>query len=343
MELSFLRKTWTIGIKSLFAGVACLVAAATSAATEYAAEPGKDVWQFLSQSPDHALMAGAFERLDIGAVLRDHVSGAVLVAPTDAAMKAVDPGLADRLRSDDVLATLVAAHHVPRLRVRPDDMIGPGGRMVVAAYSDSEMTFVRNGTDITVNGLPITRAVEVSNGWIYIVDTVLMPTRLLAKGSEQRMTIMETACADPELSRFCERMKQCGLDGPLSDPKQSLTVFVPTDAALAKIPDDLRTAILDNPEYFRRLVLNHMLSTPQKTGTLRGQTSVTTLSFDTVPLRGQQYREIQIGLATVVQGNIEATNGIVHKIDGVLIPPAIMNAIARDREAAAKSQTPQAP
>jgi len=342
MQHPIMRSAWIVAVRSVLAGVACLVATA-AAATEYAKEPSKDVWQYLSQSPDHTLMANAFERLDIGAVLRDHVSGAVLVAPTDAAIEAVDPGIAERLRSDAVLATLVAAHHVPRLRLRPDDMMGPNGRMVVTTYSDSDMVFVRTGADIAVNGIPVTKAVEVSNGWIYVVDSVLMPKRLLEKAPQEPATIMEIAAADPDLGRFCARMKQCGLDGPLSDSKQSLTIFIPTDAALEKVPEELREAILENPDYFRRLVLNHMLGTVQKTGTLRGQTSVTTLSFDTVPVRGQQYREIQVGLASIVQGNIEASNGVVHKIDGVLIPPAIMNAIARDREAAAKAPPSPAP
>ncbi len=326
-----------LGLRAILAGLTCLFAVAASAATEYSKAPDSDVWQYLSQNPEHTLVAGAFERLDIGAILRDHITGAVIVAPTDAAIGAVDPTLAQRVRSDAVLGTLVAAHHIPRLRVKPDDMTGPGGRMVVTSYSDDDLVFARDGEDITVNGVPVLEAVEVSNGWIYRIDAVLMPEHLIAEDAPQPRTIMETACDDPELTRFCERMKLAGMDGPLADSTQSLTIFIPTDAALAKVPEEMRTAILENPEYFRRLVLNHILSTPQKTGTLRGQASVTSLSFDTVPIRGHQYKALQVGLATITEGNIAATNGIIHKIDGVLIPPAVVNAIARDRAAAASA------
>ncbi len=297
--------------------------------TEFTQQLELDVWGYIGDNPEHALMAGAFKRLEIDAILQDYVTGAVIVAPLDSAVNRVDPEIADRVRSDAVAATTLAAHHIPRVRVKPEDMLGVLNKVVVPTYSDEEMVFRREGDSITVNGIPVVEAVEVSNGWIYRIDNVMLPRSLVSREKVTPKTIMETALADPELSRFCEGIRKAGLEKALTEPDRNLTVFAPTNAALEKVPAELGVAIRDNPAYFRRVALNHILGTKQMTGTLRRQQSVTSLSFDLIPVRAGSYSHVQVGLANVTDANIEATNGVIHKVDNLLIPPAVVNALAR--------------
>lgn len=101
------------------------------------------------------------------------------------------------------------------------------------------------------------------------------------------------------------------------------TVFAPTNAAFEKLGDEQVQSLLEpeNRDQLTKVLTYHVvpgtltaadLSDGQKLETVAGETLTVKVDGDTV----------MIGDASVVQPDVEASNGVVHVIDGVLTPKA---------------------
>lgn len=101
----------------------------------------------------------------------------------------------------------------------------------------------------------------------------------------------------------------------------SLTVFAPTDAAFAKLPPDALKALLqpENKEVLVKVLTYHVvpgsvLSTNLKSGEVKSLEG----GAINVKVDGQS---VSVNDAKVVQADIKASNGVVHAIDTVILPP----------------------
>ena len=133
-------------------------------------------------------------------------------------------------------------------------------------------------------------------------------------------TIAGRAAKTPQLSTLLSLVKQAGLADELSAPG-ALTVFAPTNAAFAKVPTATLTALGRNPAALKRVLLYHVVAgkvTAAKVVKLR---SAKTLAGPSVRIRVTG-KTVRIDTARVTTADAKASNGVVHLIDRVLIPPA---------------------
>ena len=119
----------------------------------------------------------------------------------------------------------------------------------------------------------------------------------------------------------------------LSDEEAEFTVFAPTDAAFAALAEALGeeafTAILEDTEFLTEILLYHVLDgavfSADVVGLLdenMGEFEVETLLGDYITVAGNVEDGITINDATLVleMVDIEASNGVIHVIDAVLVP-----------------------
>jgi uncharacterized surface protein with fasciclin (FAS1) repeats len=102
---------------------------------------------------------------------------------------------------------------------------------------------------------------------------------------------------------------------------QDITVFAPTNDAFAKVPQSTLDSLLANPSLLTRVLTYHVVPQRIQSGDIpMGETDVTSLSGDhlTVVNNGMSVR---VNSSTVIKADIMASNGIIHCIDSVLIPP----------------------
>jgi uncharacterized surface protein with fasciclin (FAS1) repeats len=133
-------------------------------------------------------------------------------------------------------------------------------------------------------------------------------------------SIAAVATKTPQLSTLLTLVKKAGLAGTLSKPG-AYTVFAPTNAAFAKVPKATLDSLAKNPAALKRVLLYHVVAgkvPAAKAVTLR---SAKTLAGPTVKIRVDG-KTVRINTAKVAKANVMASNGIVHVIDRVLIPPA---------------------
>ena len=133
-------------------------------------------------------------------------------------------------------------------------------------------------------------------------------------------TIAGIAASSPQFSTLLSLVKKAGLADELS-AAGALTVFAPTNAAFAKVPKATLNALAKNPAKLKRVLLYHVVAgkvTAAKVVQLR---SAKTLAGPSVRIRvtGQTVR---INTARVTKANVMASNGVVHVLDRVLLPPA---------------------
>ena len=112
-------------------------------------------------------------------------------------------------------------------------------------------------------------------------------------------------------------VKAAGLDGVLTEDGP-FTVFAPTDEAFAKLPEGTVESLLENPEALKQVLLYHVAAGSVMAADVMKLKSAETLGGQSVAIDAEN--GVRVNDAMVVQADIEASNGVIHVIDTVLIP-----------------------
>jgi uncharacterized surface protein with fasciclin (FAS1) repeats len=132
--------------------------------------------------------------------------------------------------------------------------------------------------------------------------------------------IATLAAKTPQLSTLLSLVKKAGLADELSAPG-ALTVFAPTNAAFAKVPKATLNSLAKNPAALKRVLLYHVVAGNVTAAKVVKLKSAKTLAGPSVRIRVTGMT-VRINNARVTTTDVKASNGVVHVIDRVLIPPA---------------------
>lgn len=147
-------------------------------------------------------------------------------------------------------------------------------------------------------------------------------------------TIAELAVADPELATLLAALQATGLDAVVADENANLTVFAPDNDAFQalldalQVPDLAGLVNLVGADAVTEILKYHVIGTEVKSGDLSNGYA-TTLGMNARGEMMSMYINIDNGVvinndaATVTQADIDADNGVIHKINAVILPPTI--------------------
>jgi len=133
--------------------------------------------------------------------------------------------------------------------------------------------------------------------------------------------IVDTAVAAGQFATLAEALQAADLVDTLRGPGP-FTVFAPTDEAFAKIPAATLTALLENPAELRAVLTYHVVAGEVLAADVVGLTEATTVNGADIEIAVEDGNVVLNGTSTVVVTDILATNGVIHVIDTVLLPPA---------------------
>jgi uncharacterized surface protein with fasciclin (FAS1) repeats len=150
-----------------------------------------------------------------------------------------------------------------------------------------------------------------------------------------RRNIVEIAVSKPHLSSLVAAVLKTGLAGALSNASASLTVFAPTNAAFSQLPAPFNNAaniggITDAAQiaFLKNVLLYHVLGAEVFSSQIsNGASSAVTIkpagtSNDNTVYFSKTFGLIRVnGNSDVIRANINATNGVIHVIDKVLLFP----------------------
>jgi transforming growth factor-beta-induced protein len=169
---------------------------------------------------------------------------------------------------------------------------------------------VKVGGDVMINNAKVTTAdVMASNGVIHVIDKVLLPP-----------TVVDIATYSDDFSSLVSAVVKADLAGPLSG-EGPFTVFAPTNDAFAALFAALQISDLDEVsiEDLTSILTYHVLG---------DNVLSSEISAGTVEAVSGEELQITIdgavmlnGTIKVIQTDIQGTNGVVHVIDAVLVPP----------------------
>jgi uncharacterized surface protein with fasciclin (FAS1) repeats len=132
-------------------------------------------------------------------------------------------------------------------------------------------------------------------------------------------TIVEVAADAGQFNTLITAAVAAGLDDELSDPNANLTVFAPTDAAFAALPAGTLDALLADTDALAQILLYHVVAGEQDAAAVLDQSFIRTLNGQSIVI-GEAGSQPTASGAVIVSTNIEASNGIIHVIDAVMIP-----------------------
>ena len=154
--------------------------------------------------------------------------------------------------------------------------------------------------------------IVASNGVIHVIDAVLLPPEPLG-------SIVDIALGDERFETLVAALQAAELVETLQG-EGPFTVFAPTDDAFAALPEGTVAALLEDIPALTNILLYHVVA-----GDVRAADVVTLDSAVTV--QGEPVRisvegdNVRINDSLVVIADIVASNGVIHVVDAVLLPP----------------------
>jgi transforming growth factor-beta-induced protein len=265
-----------------------------------------------------------------------------LLAPTNTAFEVLDAATVAFLTSDagSAMLTSILTYHVISGSVTSDMLMND---MMVATVQGGMVTFMVEGGTVMVNDATVVMADMLAfNGVTHGIDRILMPpdsmAPTMAPASGDLLiprTVVDIVLQTESLSTLATAITTAGLADALNDPRLALvvltlTVLAPDNDAFSALPDGLLTALL-SPGFEKHLteiltyhvfaggaLLSSDLAATQDITMLNGEILTVTRTDTTVTVTTADDQTV-----TVITADVEGSNGVVHVIDGVLIPRSI--------------------
>jgi uncharacterized surface protein with fasciclin (FAS1) repeats len=137
--------------------------------------------------------------------------------------------------------------------------------------------------------------------------------------AKPKKTITEKVVASKRFDTLESLVVSAGLAETLSG-KGPYTVFAPTDKAFSKVPAETLEALGNDPDALRRVLLYHVADGRYPAARVARKRSIKTLAGPRLKVKATK-RAVRVGGARVITADIKATNGVIHAINRVLIPP----------------------
>lgn len=152
---------------------------------------------------------------------------------------------------------------------------------------------------------------------------IATPAGESAGGGDMAMeenTIVDIAVNNDSFQTLTAALKAAGLVETLAG-EGPFTVFAPTDEAFAALPEGTLEELLkpENQDQLIKILTYHVVSGTVKSGDLSSG-EVASVEGRAIDVKVES-DGIMVNNASVVQADIEASNGIIHVIDRVILPP----------------------
>jgi uncharacterized surface protein with fasciclin (FAS1) repeats len=263
-------------------------------------------------SEDHTTLAAA-----VGAAgLVETLSGDgpfTVFAPTDAAFTLLPEGTVESLIADTTgaLATILT-HHVSGGSTLSTDLYDG---MMITTVAGTELMVSIDSNGVYIDGAMVTVAnLTADNGVVHVINAVLLP-----EAEVESNTVVDIIVGSEDHTILAAAVGAAGLVETLSGDGP-FTVFAPTDAAFALLPEGLVATLLEDPSGQLTTILTHHVFAGSALSTdLYDGMMVPTIAGGELEVTIDS-TGVYIDNAMVTAANIETSNGVVHVIDAVLIP-----------------------
>lgn len=272
-------------------------------------DPAPDIVGLAQATPDLSTLVTALTEAELVTTLQGDGPFTVF-APVNAAFDELGSDAVGRLLEDDNQALLqkVLTYHVVPGRILAADLTD--GQMVTTVEGSALEIDLDGGT--SVNGATIIQTdILASNGVVHLIDGVLL----------ENLDIIDVATVQG-FSTLVTAVEVAGLESTLRSAGP-FTVFAPTNEAFDALPAGTLDDLLADPPALANVLTYHVvgaeafssdLSDGQVLTTVQGGTVEVDINGSAISIVGSE------NTATVIAADVDASNGVVHVIDAVLLP-----------------------
>jgi len=277
-------------------------------------EMAKDIVDTAVSAGQFKTLAAALEAADLVDALKGDGPFTVF-APTDEAFRKLPAGTLDTLLkpgNKDLLTSILTYHVVPG-RVMAKDVVA---RTSATSLNGQRIDIMTDGGVMVDNASVVKTDIRCSNGVIHVIDTVILPSK---------DNLVETAVNAGSFNTLAAAVKAAGLASTLTSDGP-FTVFAPTDDAFAKLPSGTVEALL-KPE--NRQALVDVLTYHVVPGRVYASDALAAQTAETA--EGSRVRigiangRLMVNNAKILNTDIDTSNGVIHVIDTVILPPAMQD------------------
>ena len=279
------------------------------------AAPAKDIVETAVAAGNFNTLVAAVKAADLVETLKGDGPFTVF-APTDQAFSALPAGMLENLLKPERKRRLtgILTYHVVPGRILSGDLLKIPGVKTVQGQQAT--------TGLAINGARVTRAdIMCSNGVIHVIDAVIRPERAMSRRRSQDQDIVDTAVSAGSFKTLVAAVKAAGLvetlksDGPF-------TVFAPTDEAFAKLPKATLDSLLlpANKDKLTQILTYHVVPKRLTAAEVLKRKVFRTAQGQPLFLTGGA-EEPMINGANLVKTDVRCSNGVIHVIDTVILPP----------------------
>ena len=157
---------------------------------------------------------------------------------------------------------------------------------------------------------------------LWALPVALLATAFIgysAMSQKAEKDIVDTAIAAGQFKTLVKLVQEADLVDALRG-EGPFTVFAPTDEAFAKLPKKQVDALLKDKEALRQVLLYHVVQGKVMASDVTKMRSAKTLQGQNINIRVRN-NVVRINDATVIKADIVCSNGVIHVIDKVILPP----------------------
>ena len=276
-------------------------------------------------------LVAALGATGLDTVLASETDTFTVFAPTDAAFEAMGSANVTALLGDlDNLTEILQQHVIIDAAIDAVTAYSLSGNAATTVGGAEVPISISSKRELRVGGAKVIIAdIHASNGVIHVIDTVIVGAAGLPTPT---LNIVEVATAAGGFEILLELLSEADLDGALTDADKSFTVFAPTDAAFQKLGVFPLAFLLGNPAILADTLLYHVYadSVVLADGAISvaaSDQSILEMANATAEKSGGRTAlslsdtGLTVNLASVTSANVMASNGVIHVIDKVMLPP----------------------
>lgn len=151
--------------------------------------------------------------------------------------------------------------------------------------------------------------------WLGLAATVLVAACATAPTPK---TLTDTVAATPQLSTLSKLLTDAGMAGTLREPGP-FTVFAPSDEAFKAVPAKTMAELASDRALLRSVLSFHVMAGEALVGDVKNGPAKTLQGASVALSRAGTF--VTVEEAVVTQADVRASNGVLHIVDRVLLPP----------------------
>jgi transforming growth factor-beta-induced protein len=230
-------------------------------------------------------------------------------APTDDAFAKLPKGTLETLLKPESKKALtdILTYHVSSGSLLAADVVK---KTLIDTVNGAPVKIKVDGSKVFVNDAQVVITdIRTANGVIHVIDSVILPPK----------DIVDTAVADGRFKTLATALTTAGLIDTLKG-KGPFTVFAPTDEAFAKLPAGTLNALLADKAKLTAVLTYHVVSGRVMAADVVKLTTANTVNGKPVTIKVDGGK-VYINDAQVIITDILTSNGVIHVIDKVILPP----------------------